>query len=250
MFLTRKKTMLAASVLCALLAAGFGFHQAQAEPKPVPPQERPDFDNGPGAINPEQRAQFDAIIADHQQKIKPLLDKIRAKHIQLKTLGSSPSPNPDAIGRVAEELVALQNEMENADKALEERVKQELGWETAGRAPRYGRPAGPGFGKPNPDQPGFDGPRDPRGNYGPESFGVPCGPCRNFGPRGFNAPCPPADFTPDGFGCPGAFPPAEGRIEQRGPRAFHGYHGYRGGCDRGAPQFPQQPEQPSRPEKQ
>lgn len=62
------------------------------------------------ALTQEKKAQYDAIMKEFADKTAPLRDKLAAKYIELRTLGNSPTPDPKAIGKATEELVALRNE--------------------------------------------------------------------------------------------------------------------------------------------
>ena len=62
------------------------------------------------ALTQEKKAQYDAIMKEFADKTATLRDKLAAKYIELRTLGNSPTPDPKAIGKATEELVALRNE--------------------------------------------------------------------------------------------------------------------------------------------
>ena len=51
----------------------------------------------------------------------------QAKYIELRTLGNSPTPDPKAIGKATEELVALRNEFAKERSAMVDRVAKEIG---------------------------------------------------------------------------------------------------------------------------
>ena len=79
------------------------------------------------ALTQEKKAQYDAIMKEFADKTAPLRDKLAAKYIELRTLGNSPTPDPKAIGKAAEELVALRNEFAKERSAMVDRVAQESG---------------------------------------------------------------------------------------------------------------------------
>ena len=71
--------------------------------------------------------QYDAIMKEFADKTAPLRDKLAAKYIELRTLGNSPTPDPKAIGKATEELVALRNEFAKERSAMVDRVAKEIG---------------------------------------------------------------------------------------------------------------------------
>ena len=70
------------------------------------------------ALTQEKQAQYDAIMKEFADKTAPLRDKLAAKYIELRTLGNSPTPDPKAIGKATEELVALRNEFAKERSAM------------------------------------------------------------------------------------------------------------------------------------
>ena len=79
------------------------------------------------ALTQEKKAQYDAIMKEFADKTAPLRDKLAAKYIELRTLGNSPTPDPKAIGKATEELVALRNEFAKERSAMVDRVAKEIG---------------------------------------------------------------------------------------------------------------------------
>ena len=79
------------------------------------------------ALTQEKKAQYDAIMKEFAAKTAPLRDKLAAKYIELRTLGNSPTPDPKAIGKATEELVALRNEFAKERSAMVDRVAKEIG---------------------------------------------------------------------------------------------------------------------------
>ena len=77
------------------------------------------------ALTQEKKAQYDAIMKEFADKTAPLRDKLAAKYIELRTLGNSPTPDPKAIGKATEELVALRNEFAKERSAMVDRVAKE-----------------------------------------------------------------------------------------------------------------------------
>ena len=57
-------------------------------------------------------------MKEFADKTAPLRDKLAAKYIELRTLGNSPTPDPKAIGKATEELVALCNEFAKERSAM------------------------------------------------------------------------------------------------------------------------------------
>ena len=96
------------------------------------------------ALTQEKKAQYDAIMKEFADKTAPLRDKLAAKYIELRTLGNSPTPDPKAIGKATEELVALRNEFAKERQALNERISKEVGI-AMDRRGDY-RPGCPGYG--------------------------------------------------------------------------------------------------------
>ena len=78
------------------------------------------------ALTQEKKAQYDAIMKEFADKTAPLRDKLAAKYIELRTLGNSPTPDPKAIGKATEELVALRNEFAKERSAMLDRVAKEI----------------------------------------------------------------------------------------------------------------------------
>lgn len=66
-------------------------------------------------------------MKDFADKTAPLRDKLAAKYIELRTLGNSPTPDPKAIGRATEELVALRNEFAKERGMMADRIAKEVG---------------------------------------------------------------------------------------------------------------------------
>ena len=87
------------------------------------------------ALTQEKKAQYDAIMKEFADKTAPLRDKLAAKYIELRTLGNSPTPDPKAIGKAAEELVALRNEFAKERSAMVDRVAKEIGINIFVRSP-------------------------------------------------------------------------------------------------------------------
>lgn len=79
------------------------------------------------ALTQEKKSQYDAIMKEFAAKTAPLRDKLAAKYIELRTLGNSPTPDPKAIGKATEELVALRNEFAKERSAMVDRVAKEIG---------------------------------------------------------------------------------------------------------------------------
>ena len=79
------------------------------------------------ALTQEKKEQYDAIMKEFADKTAPLRDKLAAKYIELRTLGNSPTPDPKAIGKATEELVALRNEFAKERSAMVDRVAKEIG---------------------------------------------------------------------------------------------------------------------------
>lgn len=135
----RKSTL--AVALVAALTGGMAL-TAQARPG--------DFHHGPRgprpcqeavyqALTPEKQAQYDAIMRDFTEKTASLRDKLAAKYIEVRTLGQSPNPDPKAVGKATEELVALRNEFAKERQAMVERIANEVGINVL-----YGGPRGHG----------------------------------------------------------------------------------------------------------
>lgn len=118
-----------ATALAVLLAAGGFAGQAMAMPH--------DGSGHPGhgsrmscvydALTPEKQAQFDGIMKEFADKTAPLRDKLAAKYLELRTLGDSPTPDPKAIGKATEELVALRNDFARERQAMADRIAKEVG---------------------------------------------------------------------------------------------------------------------------
>lgn len=125
------KTASIATALAAVLTVGAALSgQAFAAPG--------DFHHGPrgprpcemsvyDALTPEKQAQYDAIMKDFADKTASLRDKLAAKRLELRTLGESPTPDPKAIGKATEELVALRNEFAKERQGMVERIAKEVG---------------------------------------------------------------------------------------------------------------------------
>lgn len=97
------------------------------------------------ALSPEKQQQYDAIMKDFAEKTQALRDKIQAKRIELDTLGNSTNPNPEAVGKASQELVALQNQFNQERMALAERLSKEVGIAPYSRSGHIaGCPGGPG----------------------------------------------------------------------------------------------------------
>ena len=106
----RKSTL--ALALAAALTGGMVF-TAQARPGDFhhgPRGPRPCQESVYQALTPEKQAQYDAIMREFTEKTAPLRDQLAAKYIEVRTLGQSPAPDPKAVGKATEELVALRNE--------------------------------------------------------------------------------------------------------------------------------------------
>ena len=124
------KASLATTLAAVLMTGGAMTGQALAGP-------HDGHDRHPGqrsyqeciyqALTPEKQAQYDGIMKEFVDKTAPLRDKLAAKYIELRTLGDSPTPDPKAIGRATEELVALRNEFAGERKAMAERIAKEVG---------------------------------------------------------------------------------------------------------------------------
>lgn len=124
------KTASIATALAAVLTVGAVSGQAFAAPG--------DFHHGPrgprpcemsvyDALTPEKQAQYDAIVQDFADKTAALRDKLTAKYLELRTLGDSPTPDPKAVGKATEELVALRNEFAKERQGMVERIAKEVG---------------------------------------------------------------------------------------------------------------------------
>lgn len=120
-----------AVALAAFLAAGGIAGQALAAPHDGHDghwrQQRSYQDCIYQALTQEKKAQYDAIMKEFADKTAPLRDKLAAKYIELRTLGNSPTPDPKAIGKATEELVALRNEFAKERSAMVDRVAKEIG---------------------------------------------------------------------------------------------------------------------------
>ena len=68
----------------------------------------------------QQRSYQDCIY-------QALTQEKKAQYIELRTLGNSPTPDPKAIGKATEELVALRNEFAKERSAMVDRVAKEIG---------------------------------------------------------------------------------------------------------------------------
>ena len=124
--MTRTQSIIAGSVVAAILVAG-SVMQGQADARPHHWQSCPGNEYVYDSLTPEKQAQYDSIMDDFTNKISPLRDKIRAKRIELDTLGRAANPDPKAIGKASEELVALHNEFAREREAMFDRVSKELG---------------------------------------------------------------------------------------------------------------------------
>lgn len=138
--MTFRKSTLAAALAAALTGgmvltaqAGPGdFHHGPHGPRgPMPCQEAVYQ-----ALTPEKQAQFDAIMRDFADRTAPLRDKLAAKYLEVRTLGESPAPDPKAVGKATEELVALRNEFGKERQAMVERVAKEVGINVLYAGPR------------------------------------------------------------------------------------------------------------------
>ena len=117
-----------AVALAAFLAVGGIAGQALAAPHDGHwRQQRSYQDCIYQALTQEKKAQYDAIMNEFADKTAPLRDKLAAKYIELRTLGNSPTPDPKAIGKATEELVALRNEFAKERSAMVDRVAKEIG---------------------------------------------------------------------------------------------------------------------------
>ncbi|MFQ8735936.1 MAG: hypothetical protein ACLSAH_07790 [Bilophila wadsworthia] len=65
-------------------------------------------------------------MKEFADKTAPLRTSSRPS-IELRTLGNSPTPDPKAIGKATEELVALRNEFAKERSAMVDRVAKEIG---------------------------------------------------------------------------------------------------------------------------
>lgn len=142
--MTFRKSTLAAALVAAL-TGGMAL-TAQARPGDFhhgPRGPRPCQESVYQALTPEKQAQYDAIMRDFAEKTAPLRDKLAAKYMEVRTLGQSPTPDPKAVGKATEELVALRNEFAKERQAMIERIAKEVGINVL-----YGGPRGhgcPGF---------------------------------------------------------------------------------------------------------
>lgn len=139
--MTFRKSTLAAALIAALTGgmaltaqAGPGdFHRGPYGPHHGP---RPCQGSVYQALTPEKQAQYDAIMQDFADKTAPLRDKLAAKYIEVRTLGESPAPDPKAVGKATEELVALRNEFAKERQAMIERIAKEVGINVLYAGPR------------------------------------------------------------------------------------------------------------------
>lgn len=141
--MTRTQTIVAGSIVAAILVAG-SVMQGQADARPHHWQSCPGNEYVYDRLTPEKQAQYDAILEDFSKKVTPLRDKIRAKQIELDTLGDAANPDAAAIGKASEELVALHNEFLRERTAMLDRISKEVGINMDGR--RGFRPGCPAFG--------------------------------------------------------------------------------------------------------
>ncbi len=116
-----------AAALAVLLAAGGMAGQALAGPHGGHGHQAQTINCIYQALTPEKQAQYDAIMKDFAEKTAPLRDKLAAKYLELRTLGNSPAPDPKAVGKATEELVALRNEFAKERQAMVDRIAKEVG---------------------------------------------------------------------------------------------------------------------------
>ncbi len=143
--MTRTQSTIAGSIVAALLVAG-SIMPGQADARPHHWQSCPGNEYVYDSLTPEKQAQYDAIMDDFSNKMAPLRDKMRAKRIELDTLGNAATPDPKAIGKASEELVALHNEFVKERAAMRERISKELGINLNTNDRRGFRPGCPAFG--------------------------------------------------------------------------------------------------------
>lgn len=133
-------------VAAAVLTSGLVAANALAGPHHMGPGYRGGYYGvEQQAPSPEKQQQYTAIMKDFAEKTQALRDKIQAKQIELDTLGNSINPNPEAVSKASQELVALQNQFNKERAALTERLSKEMGvapYSGWGHIP--GCPGGPG----------------------------------------------------------------------------------------------------------
>lgn len=145
------KTFIAMSLSVAVLTSGIMLAgQAEAKPdKKVGQNCSQQYDCVYQSLTPEKQAQYDAIMKDFADRTAPLRDQLSAKYIELRTLGNSPAPDPKAVGKASEELVALRNTFSGERQAMVERIAKEVGVNVfQGREKRMPHDAMNGMGTP------------------------------------------------------------------------------------------------------
>lgn len=177
----KKKTLMSAVLAAAIVASGLLAGQACANPQADESGNRPSYHS----LSPEKQKQYDAIVKEFKEKTQVLRDKLQAKQIEIDTFARSTNPNPEAVARVAQEIVSLRKELRNERRAMAERISKETGLKLPVRHDRPGHYRGHG---PDSDY-GYwgHGPRMMRHGMPDEG---PCPMWRGFHPGyGHRGPC-------------------------------------------------------------
>ncbi len=175
----KKKTLMSAVLAAAIVTSGLVAGHVYANPQAKESGSQPSYHS----LSPEKQKQYDAIMEEFSEKREVLRDKLQAKQIEIDTFARSTNPNPEAVAKVAQEIVSLRKELRNERKAMAKRIFEETGLKPAMRPDRPGRGHGPDFDK------GYwgHGPRMMRHGMTDE---IPCPMWRGFHPGyGHRGPC-------------------------------------------------------------
>ena len=179
----RTKEILVPALMTMLLAGGVGYsvdamaaRDDNMAPAPKDGEHKPAPAGPCGKLTPEQRAAVDKIMEESDKRMQPLRDQMYVKKHELKALLRATNPDVAAVGKKAEEITKLRQQIHAERAAMGEQLDKALGLEPGTHKrmqPRHRHGFGPG--------PGHGGPGGPHG-----PCARPCGPCGPHGqqPRG------------------------------------------------------------------
>lgn len=90
-------------------------------------------------LSEKEWAEFSKLRQAHWEKMQPLHDDLRAKHLELNALKYNPNVDPETLIKLSKDISNLENKIDAERDAFRAQVKNDFGIEYYGGGRGYGR---------------------------------------------------------------------------------------------------------------
>lgn len=122
----KMKSLLGAITLAVVLIGGTNFAYAY------------NHNHNGTNLTPERQAQYETMLDEHYDSVRPLQDKLRLKYMELNAYQNNANVKPEQISKLINEIASIENEISTQHDKFSNNVKDKLGIEVSGRGHHFG----------------------------------------------------------------------------------------------------------------